>query len=42
MSLFKLNSDVQLANDLLLDFLLNLDFIGHLIFEQSHKIVKQT
>lgn len=43
MSLFKLNSDAQLADDLLLEFLLNLDFIGHIVFEQiSHKIVKQT
>lgn len=42
MSLFKMNSDDQLANELLLGFLLNLDFASHLIFEQSHKIVEPT
>lgn len=42
MSLFKLNSGAQLANDLLLHFLLYLYFIGRLTFEQSHNIFKQT
>lgn len=38
MSLFNLNSDAQLANDILLEFLLYLYFIGHLTFEQTLKL----
>lgn len=39
-SLLKLNSDAQLANDILLEFILNLYFTGHLTVGHSHSIVR--